>query len=204
MTRTRSLALDFNQLKAGVTNELDAVPGLYNTGIQWLASGVLEWIKSNFYTRELASDSKQVYDLMIQEAATVSPNSTTLSIIPDFATNCGSISGLGLHTSRGEIYRTALEALAEKTRQGLNLLQEIGQFKADSLIIVGGGAKNQLWNRIRANNLGIPLKLAQQSETTVLGAAAFALTTLGMYQCLDDAVNIISSHYDYIYPNNKT
>ena len=204
MTRTRNLALDLNQLKAEVTNELDAVPGLYNTGIQWLASGMLEWIRSNFYTRELTSDSKQVYDLMIHEAAAVSPNSTTLSIIPDFATNCGRISGLGLHTSRGEIFRAALEALAEKTRQGLNLLQEIGQFKPDSLIIVGGGAKNQLWNQIRANTLGIPLKLAQQAETTVLGAAAFALTTLGMYQCLDDAVNIISSHYDYIYPNNKT
>jgi len=204
MIRTRHLNLGLDQLKAGVTNELDAVSGLYNTGIQWLASGVLEWIKSNFYTLELASDPKQVYDLMIQEAEDVSPNSTTLSLVPDFATNCGSISGLGLHTSRGEIYRTALEALAEKTRKGLNFLQEIGQFKADSLIVVGGGAKNQLWNRIRANTLGIPLKLARQSETTVLGAAAFALTALGVYQCLDEAVNSISSRYDYIYPNNKT
>ena len=77
------------------------------------------------------------------------------------------------------------------------------RFKADSLIIVGGGAKNQLWNRIRANTLGIPLKLAQQAETTVLGAAAFALTALGMYQSLNDAVDTISSHYDYIYPNDK-
>jgi L-fuculokinase len=204
MTRTRHLDLGFDQLKAGVTNELDAIPGLYNTGIQWLASGVLEWIKSNFYTRELVSNPEQVYDLMIQEAAAVTPNAATLSIIPDFANNCGSISGLGMHTSRGEIYRAALEALAEKTRQGLNFLQEIGQFRADSLIVVGGGAKNQLWNRIRANTLGIPLKLARQSETTVLGAAAFALTALGMYHCLDDAVNTISSHYDYIYPNNKT
>lgn len=33
---------------AGSTCELDSQAGLYNPGMQWLASGVLEWVRKLF------------------------------------------------------------------------------------------------------------------------------------------------------------
>jgi len=87
-------------------------------------------------------------------------------------------SGLGIHTKREEIYRAALEALAKKTKNSLQILEKAGGFTADSIIVVGGGSKNKLWNQLREKELGIPVKTIDQKETTVLGAAQIALTGL--------------------------
>jgi L-fuculokinase len=37
---------------AGSTCELDSQPGRYNPGMQWLASGVLEWVRKLLWTPE--------------------------------------------------------------------------------------------------------------------------------------------------------
>ena len=58
MVRARQADTHVDLLKKGVTNELDAVPGLYNIGLQWIASGMLEWIKRMFYS---GSDHKGKY-----------------------------------------------------------------------------------------------------------------------------------------------
>ncbi len=200
MTRTRSVRTDSKVYKAGVTNELDAVPGLYNTGLQWLASGILEWIKRNCYGHEERTVPGKVYDIMIDEASEVEAGAGGIKIDTDFHTNNGSIKGLGINSTRGQLYRSALEALSEKTRQSLEFLQEAGSFKADSLIVVGGGSKNSLWNSIRANILGIPVKLTKQTETTVLGASVFALIALGIYSSVSEALKNIICDYEYIYP----
>jgi len=201
MTRTRSVNLNQDQRQAGVTNELDAVPGLVNTGIQWLGSGILEWIKQNFYSNELNKSPDKIYETMVKEAQQIDPEAHHVDINLNFATNEGSISGLGLNTSRGEIYRTALLVLAEKTRHSLDILLKAGQFLADSLIVAGGGTKNRLWNQLRANALGLPLKLVRQSETTVIGAAAFAFVALGVFRSLDEALDALDRKYDDVFPN---
>jgi len=40
--------------------------------------------------------------------------------------------------------------------------------------VVGGGSRNELWNKIRSETLGIEIQTIPQAETTVLGAAMFA------------------------------
>jgi L-fuculokinase len=202
MTRTRTVRTDKKMFDAGVTSELDAVPGLYNTGLQWLASGILEWIKRNFYGNGEKIMPGKVYDLMIDDASNVEAGAGGIKVTTGFHTNDGCISGLGIHSTRGQVYRAALEALSEKTRQSLELLQDAGNFKADSLIVAGGGSKNRLWNKIRANTLGIPVKITRQTETTVLGASIFALTALGIYNSVGEALKNIIQNYEYINPEN--
>jgi L-fuculokinase len=46
-------------------------------------------------------------------------------------------------------------------------------------ICVGGGSKNRLWNQLRANYTGVPLKIIDQKETTVLGASLFVQAACG-------------------------
>lgn len=50
----RSAQVDTSLLSqyAGSTCELDSQAGLYNPGMQWLASGVLEWVRKLFWTAE--------------------------------------------------------------------------------------------------------------------------------------------------------
>lgn len=196
MARTSKIQTKKEFLEKGVTIELDAVPGLYNPGLQWLGSGILEWIKTTLYSVE--SEKENIYDIMISEAEKATSGKLNLGI--DFLNENGIISGLGIKTKREDIYKAALEALSQKNKQSLEILEQAGGFKAGSLIVVGGGSKNRLWNRLRANHLGIPVKLINQKETTVLGAALFAFYGAGIYGSPEEARQNIDYKIETIHP----
>lgn len=59
------------------------------------------------------------------------------------------------------------------------MLEKIGHFKASELLLVGGGSRNTLWNQIKANMLDIPVKVLDDAETTVAGAALFGWYGVG-------------------------
>ena len=184
MARTANIKTSKELLNQGVTIEFDAIPGLYNPGLQWLGSGILEWIKKMFYYSE--QNNANIYDLMISDVETQyfasqskgTQNIASLQLEIDFLNEKGIISGIGINTTREEIYLAALEALAQKTKYSLEILEQSCGFKAKSIIVVGGGSKNRLWNQLRENELGIPVKTIGQKETTVLGAAQIAFTGL--------------------------
>lgn len=174
MARTANIKTNKEMLNQGVTIEFDTKPGLYNPGLQWLGSGILEWIRRIFYAAE--TNRKGIYDLMIKEAEKVSHSKLNVGI--DFLNENGILSGLGIKTKREEIYRVTLEALAQKTKHSLEILEQAGGFTTESITVVGGGSKNKLWNQLREKELGIPVKIIEQKETTVLGAAQISFMGL--------------------------
>ena len=186
MLRSQKMENSIKALQAGITTEFDAESLVFNPGIQWLASGVLEWIKNQFYSVE--KDREDIYDLMISEARKV--KDSELSIEIDFLSKEGAIKGLNLQTSRGEIYLAALIALAKKTKESLQILEKQSGIKVKSLLIVGGGSKNQLWNQLREQELGIDIRINSQTETTVLGAAMFAFAACGIYKSAEEARDV--------------
>jgi L-fuculokinase len=72
-----------------------------------------------------------------------------------------------------------LEALSERLVEGKTALEKAGGFKAESILCVGGGSKNRLWNKLRARYTGVPIKIIDQKETTVLGASLFVQAACG-------------------------
>ena len=161
MARTPEVrGLTSSLFEHGFTCEWDSHKGFYNPGIQWLASGVLEWISKQFYNG-LEGDEK--YRVMIEEAQNIGSDSQGITVNPAFLSDyhgqaAGAIHGLTLNTERGAIYRATLEALALKLKESLNQLEQIGGFKSTELILVGGGSKNHLWNQIKADTLQLPIK----------------------------------------------
>ena len=183
MMRSGKAHLNDDNRTKGVTVELDAKSPLYNPGIQWLGSGILEWIKNTLFTD--VKDRDDIYDIMISEARTA--KESQLDFGADFLSKEGFIKGLNLQSTRGEIYLSALHTLAEKTKENLLVLEALSGIKVSSLMVVGGGSKNQLWNQIRAEKLGIEIKTNPQTETTVLGAAMFAFYGAGVYDSPESA-----------------
>lgn len=182
---------------SGSTCELDATPGYFNPGLQWLASGVLEWLRETCWKD---TDSATVYTRMMEEAEKVPRGCNGVRMIPELligelGSGAGALSGLSIATSRGHLYRAALEALAEKLAGQLRELEEIGRFEASELIIVGGGSKNHLWNQIKADAIQRPVRAVAENETTVLGAALYAFFGLGRFSSPDAAR--ASVHHDY-------
>src|SRR5512133_2573050 len=192
MVRSESFNTRKTQLIMGITTEFDSRPGLYNIGNQWVASGILEWAKKTLYP----DIREEVYETMISGAEKVPPGSNGVKIIPKFYEELkgkpgGQILGLTMESTRDEIYRAMLEALSERLAQGKKALEEAGGFRTETIICVGGGSKNRLWNQLRADYAGVPLRIIDQKETTVLGASLFVQAACGNFSSPEEARNSI-------------
>ena len=204
MVRSEGFRSGKEQLDMGITTELDTRPGLYNIGNQWIASGILEWARRNLY-----GDIKDgVYDVMISGAEKVQPGCNGVKIIPKFYEELkgkpgGQILGLTMESTRDEIYRAMLEALSLRLAEGKRALEEAGGFKTGSILCVGGGSKNRLWNRLRASYTGVPLKIIDQKESTVLGASLFVQAACGNAASPEEARSAIDYKTEIIEPGVK-
>lgn len=200
MVRAARADLSAADYAAGATAEFDAAPGLVNPGLQWLGSGVLEWVKDTLYAGVPAAE---VYDTMIREASAIPQGCEGVTFTPDFlpsgATH-GAIHGLVLGRTRGHICRAALESLSTRLRARLDRLETIGGFKASSLILVGGATRNKLWTQLRADALGIPVRVSTEAETTVLGAAMFGFAGAGVYGSPESARAAFGLTHETVYP----
>ena len=206
MTRSCNFSTTEAQLYKGITSEFDAISGLYNIGLNWLGSGIVEWVKNRFYSEY---NSGNCYDIMVNDASQVDVGSNGVFINPDFNNikNIflkGQINGLTLNTTRGEIIRATFETLSFQTKFALDAIERAGNFKAEKVICVGGGSKNKLWNQIRADVLNLPIETIKQKETTVLGASFFAFTAAGVYPDSEQAKANINYEPQITYPSENS
>jgi L-fuculokinase len=207
MVRSSAATLEIPSRESGITIELDSSPGLVNPGIQWVASGVLEWIGRMLYSDLPEPNIK--YSTMISEAADVAPGSGGVTVIPElfpggYSGKRGNINGFTHETKRAHIYRATLEALCFYARNGLEKLQQAGNYKSENVICVGGGSKNKLWNQIRADVLGIPVRAIDMKETTALGAALVAFTAMGEYSTVGEAFQALDNEYADFFPGKDS
>ena len=182
MARTQQAKPEWQFAQHGLTIEFDSQAGYFNPGVQWVASGIMEWLGKRFFADVAGTDA--YYRTMIEEAKAIPAGANGVKLIGNFdgtTEQMGSIVGLSMHTQRGEIYRAGLEYMAHRLKNGLELLQKVGNFNAESLICVGGGSKNALWNQIRADVLNCPIDVVDFPETTVLGAAMFTFFGAGQF-----------------------
>ena len=204
MARTQQAKPDCRYIESGLTTEFDAISGMFNPGVQWLGSGILEQLKESMFAD--IKDSPDYYTTIIRLASEVEAGCDGISFsdlvkvdtqiplnIQDVATN----------KNRFQIYRSALEYLALKLKDGLDILHEVSNSKADSIICVGGGSRNQLWNQIRADVLGIPIDVVDMPETTVLGAAMFAFAGVGYFNSAEEAQDKMAPNKMRVYPSSN-
>lgn len=191
MARSARARLTPEDYADGATAEFDAKSGLLNPGLQWLGSGIIEWVKDTCFRGES-------YDVMDAEAAAVPPGCDGVTMVPDFLASGdrkGSIHGLVLGKTRGHIYRATMEALTWRLKSRLRRLESVGGFNSQFLILVGGGARNSVWTQMRADILRIPVKVSEISESTVLGASMFAFAGAGVYSTPEQARDAFSITY---------
>jgi L-fuculokinase len=192
MTRSSGFKTGKEQLEMAITTELDARPGLYNIGNQWIASGMLEWARKILYS----DIEENTYEYMIKGAASVPRGCNGVKVVPKFYEELkgepgGKILGLTMDSTRDEIYRAMLESLSQRLKEGKDALEKAGGFKTDSILCVGGGSKNRLWNQLRADYSGVPVKVTDRKETTVLGASLFVQSACGNASSPEEARSLI-------------
>lgn len=182
----------------GSTCELDSQAGLYNPGMQWLASGVLEWV------RKLLWPPETPWQALIEAAQAIPAGAEGVKMQCELLTSPhAGWQGVTLNTTRGHLYRAALEGLTERLQRNLQTLEKIGHFKAAELLLVGGGSRNALWNQIKANMLNIPVKVLDDAETTVAGAAMFGWYGAGDFTSPEQARAQVNYQYRYFRPQTE-
>jgi L-fuculokinase len=146
-----------------------------------------------------------VYEAMINGASSVPPGCNGVKIVPKFYEEMkgepgGKILGLTMDSTRDEIYRAILEALSQRLKEGKDALEKAGGFKTDNILCVGGGSKNRLWNQLRADYSGVPVKITDRKETTVLGASLFVQAACGNAGSPEEARTAIDYKTEIIEP----
>lgn len=199
MVRTPQALPNIDFIKQGLTTELDAQPQVFNPAVQWVGSGIMEWLGKTFFSDVYHSDN--YYPTMIKEG--MDAGKSAVQFVGEFSQlNAGQLHGLSMYANRGQIYYAALQYMADQLKQGLQVLQQVGGFTAENLLCVGGGSKNSLWNQIRANTLHLPIDVVDVAEATVLGAAMFAFTAVGIYDNVETAQTSMQPNKQRIYPQN--
>ena len=143
---------------------------------------------------------------MIAGAEKVAPGSNGVTVVPKFYEELkgkpgGQILGLTMESTRFEIYRAMLEALSKRLAEGKDALEKAGGFRTENILCVGGGSRNRLWNKLRANYTGVPVQIIDQKETTVLGASLFAQAACGNASSPEEARTKIDYKPEVVLPD---
>ncbi|MEQ8817042.1 MAG: FGGY-family carbohydrate kinase [Thalassobaculum sp.] len=90
---------------------------------------------------------------------------------------------IGLSSAHGpaDLLWSALEGIALLNREVLRRAEAAAGRPAVLVRLGGGGARSDLWARIKADALGRPVELTDEPEAGLVGAAAVAWTGLGRY-----------------------
>ncbi|HEX6663670.1 MAG TPA: FGGY-family carbohydrate kinase, partial [Gaiellaceae bacterium] len=107
---------------------------------------------------------------------------------------------LSLRHDRGALVRAVLEGVAYGLRDSLELLRELG-VDPHAGRVSGGGARSQLWLRILASVLGLPIQRTAHDEGSAYGAALLGGVAAGVFRDVHDAVANCVRPLDAIEPD---
>ncbi|TDA26540.1 MAG: hypothetical protein DSO00_07420 [Archaeoglobi archaeon] len=160
---------------AHVVPKIVAEVRIFTTG------SLLEWVKKNFFQNE-------TYDVLNAEAKVSGVGARGLMVFPFFSgAGCphwnpeakGTIYGLTLGHSRGDIARAVMESVAFEVKTNIDLMESLG-IKIAELRLDGGAAKSALWNQIFADVTKKPCLVSEDVEATARGAAMLACLSAGL------------------------
>jgi xylulokinase len=167
-----------------------AVPGAWHAmGVMLSAAGSLRWL------RDAAAPGKS-FETLTGEAEPWPPGAEGLVFLPYLAGERtphadpnarGAFVGLSLRHDRGALVRAVLEGVAFGLRDSLELLKELGVEPRVGRVS-GGGARSDLWLRIVASVLGVPLERAVAEEGAAYGAALLGGVAAGVFADVHEAV----------------
>jgi xylulokinase len=143
---------------------------------------ILKWFRDQFGQKEVrqAKETGQnVYELLLGQ---IDERPSNLLVLPYFtpsgtpyfdARTKGAILGLRLSTTREDILRALLEGVALEMRLNLDILEKAGH-KISELRAIGGGARSDIWNQLKADVLGKKITVMNVTEAGCLGVAMLA------------------------------
>ncbi len=114
----------------------------------------------------------------------------------------GMIYGLTLGTTKYDLYRAVLEGVAYEMNVNLKLLGECG-IKPSRLLATGGGAKSEVWTRIKSDITGLPITVAEAGEVGAVGVIMCCAKAVGLVKDYSEAREIFVKEGRTLTPDEK-
>jgi L-ribulokinase len=168
------------------------LPGLYGYEAGQAAVGdMLAW-----FVERMVMDTGS-YGALEEEAARIEPGETGLvaldwwngnrTILAD-ADLTGAIFGLGLHTTREQIYRALLESIAFGSRRIIDNFEQYGLVLSQIVACGGIAERSPLMMQLLADTSGRQVNVPEVSEIPARGAALFGAVAAGVYPDIGAAI----------------
>jgi len=109
--------------------------------------------------------------------------------------------GIGAAHGLPELHRAVMEGVAFAAARHLRIMERAADQKVEYVIASGGGAKTELWLRIKASIYGIPIRVPKEPECGIIGCAAMAATATGRFGRVEDAISAYVRYAEEIRPD---
>ncbi len=183
-----------------------AVPGTWHVmGVTQAAGLSVNWFTNNFY-KDIEKD--KLYSKMEDDIKKSRIGSNNLIYLPYLMgertphldpNTRGSFIGLsGIH-ERHDMMRAVIEGVTFSLRDCMEIIRDIG-LKIDNIYLTGGGANNDTWVQILADNFNCSIEKIKGEGGTTLGAAILASIASGYY---DDLKDISDKYVKYAEKTNS-
>jgi xylulokinase len=154
------------------------------------AAGSLQWL------HDVVAPGES-FGALVTEAETWGPGAEGLLFLPYLQGERtphadpdarGAFTGLQLRHDRGALVRAVLEGVAFGLRDSLDVLRGLG-VELSTARVSGGGARSELWLRICASVLDLPIERTVVEEGSAFGAALLGGVAGGLFADVGEAVS---------------
>jgi xylulokinase len=180
-----------------------AVPGGWHAmGVMLSAAGSLQWLHDT-----IAPGLS--FDALVAEAGRWEPGVEGLLFLPYLQGERtphadpdarGAFAGLQLRHDRGALVRAVLEGVAFGLRDSFDILRDLG-IEISGARVSGGGARSELWLRICASVLDVPIERMAVDEGSAFGAALLGGVAGGVFRDVGEAVAATVRTTDLVEPD---
>jgi len=181
-------------LREGLCIEPHVVPDLLladafvQTGASWL-----RWFNNQIIPLEQRESSRRGVSMLkaLLDEMPEAPSPLLVRPPQDYDPGrAGSIQGLTLDTTRGDLVKGMLEGIALQTGLVQRRLDGTG-ITIEGYRVTGGGSRTDLWVALYADVLGKPVERTTTPQSAALGAALLAGVGVGAYESLGDGVSAL-------------
>lgn len=177
----------------------------YTMGVTLSAGHSLQWFKNNF-----AKD--ETFDEMLKEVSSIPPGAAGLLYTPylvgertphpDSVIRASFIGIDSAHT-RAHFARAVMEGITFSLQESIDLFRKEGK-KIDTIISIGGGAKNDVWLQMQADIFEAKVVKLKNEQGPAMGAAMIAAAGSGLFKSLDQCAEVFIKEDKVFLPDEES
>ena len=199
--------------KGDVPTLCSGIPGKYMYQPYCTGSIIMKWYRDVFCEAEKTVEEQtglNAYTQMDEMVKATPAGADGLIMLPYFQGSGipelnekaeGVYYGINAGHTRGHFIRAIMEGLAIALKRMLECEEKLGATMTE-IRSLGGGSKSKAWCQIKADILGMPVKVINNSESTpCMGCAILAGVANGMWNSIDEATEKFITIKETYYPN---